>query len=136
MILWPFSPVALVFDVLLDTEGDDPLSNDIAQTFHATFLGHLSRPDKSLKISQRPPLKHAQEELEAESLAYLVCQRHGVESKSQSYLADDVLAKTTVGALDLDTLIKAAGQVEMALGIAAETLFAPKPTTNRKATVR
>ena len=69
-------------------------------------------------------------------IGHLVCQRHGIESKSQSYLADDVRAKTTVGALDLDTLLKAAGQVEMALGIAAETLFAPKPTINRKGTVR
>lgn len=161
LILWPFGPVALVYDVL-DTEGD-ALPADVAQTFHATgpvtrstiancaiaiaksgiqakfvpsgdanagkiwcvrrsanrkerpdyqirinsehqpnvqfvtlvhelghlFLGHLG-PDKYLQVAQRPCMDLHQRELEAESLAYLVCKRHGVESKSRSYLADHV----------------------------------------------
>lgn len=198
VILWPFAPVAFVFDVL-DTAGDK-LPADIAQTFHATgpvteetlqrhyklldsrgihvaripegdgnagrimavrpskkdkekpdyqvrinqthdlnvqfvtlahelghlFLGHLG-PDQYLKVAKRPRPDHAQRELEAESLAYLVCNRRGVTSKSQSYLANYVAANTTVGTLDLDTLFKAAGQVEAVLGIAAETLFPPRP---------
>jgi hypothetical protein len=197
LILWPFGPVALVYDVL-DTDGPD-LPADVAETFHATgavtleametfrrrlgnkgisvvyiasgdadaghiqtvrrstekrtkpdyrvrinvtheinvrfvtlahelghlFLGHMG-PDKYLKIAARPTLAQAQEELEAESLAYLVCMRHGVESKSESYLADYVDRNTTVGALDLDAILKAAGQVETVLGIGAETLFEPK----------
>jgi len=206
VILWPFSPVALVFDVQ-DTEGDK-LPEDIAQTFHALgpvtdatiegyfkplasrgihvrriaegdanagkikvvraskgekdrpdyqvrinathhinvqfvtlahelghlFLGHLG-PDAYLKIARRPPLSHAQAELEAESLAFLVCKRHGVTSKSESYLADYVTHNTKMGSLDMDTLFKAAGQVETVLGIAAETLFEPrtKPKRKRKA---
>lgn len=203
VILWPFAPVALVYDVL-DTDGPD-LPADVAQTFHAVgsvnektmqrhvrllhtpgihveripygdgnaghievvkrsdrkddkpdyqvrinathplnvqfvtlvhelghlFLGHLG-PDAHLKIAQRQPLKHPQKELEAESLAYLVCKRHGVASKSESYLADYVAANTTVGSLDLDTLLKAAGQVETVLGIAAETLFKPMPRPKRR----
>ena len=203
VILWPFSPVALVFDVQ-DTEGDE-LPADIAQTFHAVgpvtdetmqgyfkrlasrgifvvcipggdanagkikavraskgekdkpdyqvrinatheinvqfvtlahelghlFLGHLGA-DAYLKIAPRPPPSHAQAELEAESLAYLVCKRHGVVSKSESYLADYVTNNTKMGSLDLDTLLKAAGQVETVLGIAAETLFEPKPKRKAK----
>ncbi len=39
LILWPFGPVALVFDVL-DTDGD-PLPADIARTFHA--MGALTK---------------------------------------------------------------------------------------------
>jgi len=89
------------------------------------FLGHLG-PDKYLKIGGRPPMTLAQQELEAESLAYLVCKRHGVTPKSESYLADYVNQNTTVGTLDLDAILKAAGQVETLLGIAAETLFEPK----------
>jgi antirestriction protein ArdC len=68
----------------------------------------------------------AQQEIEAESLAYLVCKRHGITSKSESYLVDYVNQNTTVGTLDLDAILKAAGQVETLLGIAAETLFEPK----------
>ncbi len=197
VILWPFAPVAFVYDVL-DTEGD-PLPADAAQTFHAIgpvtdaaiqqhirrlsthgihvertpygdahagsirvvrkpkdkkdkpdyqlrinanhdlsvqfvtvahelghlFLGHLG-PDEYLKIAVRSRPDLAQRELEAESLAYLVCKRHGVGSKSESYLADYVANHTTLDSLDLDTLFKAAGQVETTLGIAAETLFKPK----------
>jgi hypothetical protein len=204
LILWPFGPVALVYDVL-DTEGK-PLPADVAETFHATgavtqetierffrllsrrgidakhlqsgdahagtirviersavkgkrgkykirinsthalnvqfvtlahelghlFLGHLGS-DKYLKIGERPPMTTAQKELEAESLAYLVCKRHGVRSKSESYLAGYVNKNTTVGTLDLDAILKAAGQVETLLGIAAETLFEPKKKRDAEA---
>jgi hypothetical protein len=61
------------------------------------FLGHLG-PDEYLKIAQRPALKQAEEGLEAESLAYLVCKRHGVAFESESYLADYVTANATTGA--------------------------------------
>jgi hypothetical protein len=86
------------------------------------YLGHLG-PDKHLSIDQRPKIDQPQRELEAESLAYLVCKRRGVQSKSESYLADYVKANVTVGSFDFYLLTKAAGQVETALGIAAHTLF-------------
>jgi hypothetical protein len=197
LILWPFGPVALVYDVQ-DTEGD-PLPEDVMQTFHATgptdeaalkkaidglaklgitvnqvdqgdawaggvkavrrskdkkerpdyrvslnknhdpdvrfvtlvhelghlYLGHLG-PDKFLGIEERSRIDLIQRELEAESLAWLVCKRRGITSKSESYLANFAKANTTVGDLDFYQLTKAAGQVETALGIAAHTLFEPK----------
>jgi antirestriction protein ArdC len=95
------------------------------------FLGHLG-PDKHLSIDQRPTPGHAQVELEAESLAYLVCKRRGVTSKSESYLADYTQANNTVEGLDFYRLIKAAGQVETALGIVAYTLFEPKDERNAR----
>jgi hypothetical protein len=197
LILWPFGPVALVYDVL-DTEGDE-LPTDVAQIFHAAgpvtratitdcciqlagsgihaklipsgdanagkiwpvrhsgnkksrpdyqirinkdhepnvqfvtlahelghlFLGHLG-PDKYLQIAPRPRADLHQRELEAESLAYLVCRRHGVQSKSESYLAEHVRPDTSIKSMDIYVLLKAAGQVETALDIAAPTLFEPK----------
>jgi hypothetical protein len=204
VILWPFGPVAFVYDKE-DTEGAD-LPVDVEQVFRATgpvgeedvtlfaarlgnrgihvqrldygdgkagnitverrstakkdwpsyqvrvnrnhtfavqfvtlvhelghlFLGHLG-PDKFLNISDRLSVKRAEKELEAESLAYLVCKRHGVTSKSEGYLADYVAANTTIGSLDLDNLLKAAGQVETVLGIAAQTRFKPKPKPKPRA---
>jgi hypothetical protein len=88
------------------------------------FLGHLG-PDAYLRIAQRAYPSHGQRELEAESLAYLVCKRRGVTSKSESYLAHYVATHTTVDALDLDTVLKAAGQVEAIFSVAAETPFGP-----------
>jgi len=157
LILWPFGPVAFVYDKL-DTDGDD-LPADVARTFHAMgpmteadvdgaisrlasqgihvtrvdygdalagkvevrrrstakkerpdyriwinknhdsnvefvtlvhelghlYLGHQG-PDKHLSIEARPKIDHQQRELEAESLAYLVCKRRGVISKSETYV--------------------------------------------------
>lgn len=191
LILWPFGPVALVYD-LMDTEGE-PIPTGVA-AFAATgvidqlalarferlllkkdiawneldagdrqagsiqvvkrpgklggpssykmsvnrnhdpnvqfstlthelahlFLGHLGR-DRHLNIPERPPLDHQHKELEAESTAFIVCARNGVECQSQSYLASYVGQDTTTEQLDLYQIMRAAGQVETILGLAAHT---------------
>lgn len=81
------------------------------------FLGHLG-PDKKLNVPHRPPCDHTQQELEAESVAFLVCARYGVRSKSETYLTNYVATNTTVEHLDLYQVMRAAGQVEAALGLA------------------
>lgn len=193
LILWPFGPVALVYDVL-DTEGD-PLPKDVASFFahgpidedqmkgfvplmnkkgielywvdagdrsageiHVTirtdkkketrwyrvhinrnhtpavqfatlshelahlFLGHLGS-DKALNVPQRPPMDHRQDELEAESVTFLVCARNGVTSESETYLKDYVKENTTVEQIDLYQIMRAAGQVETLLGLVAPTKY-------------
>lgn len=84
------------------------------------FLGHLGR-DVYLRIPERSRLNHQQQELEAESTAFIVCARNGVECKSQSYLANYVKQDTTTEQLDLYQIMRAAGQVETILGLAAHT---------------
>ena len=84
------------------------------------FLGHLGR-DAYLRIPERPPLTHEQRELEAESTAFIVCARNGVECKSQSYLEAYVGQDTTTANLDLYQIMRAAGQVETILKLAAHT---------------
>jgi len=193
LILWPFGPVALVYDVQ-DTEGKD-LPADVASFFAAgtidqrriasfeslmfkkniecrwmdagdnragaigvlhrastdkevtryrmlvnknhtpavqfatlahelghLFLGHLG-PDQKLNVPERPSMKHAQVELEAESVAFLVCARNGVKSKSETYLANFVEKNTTIDQLDLYRVMRAAGQVEALLGLTARTKY-------------
>lgn len=85
-------------------------------------LGHLG-PDKKLSVPARPALSHAQQELEAESVAYIVCERNGVQSKSQTYLSNFVGANTTVKDLDVYQVMRAAGQVETMLGLAVHAQF-------------
>jgi hypothetical protein len=198
LILWPFGPVALVYDVT-DTEGK-PLPEDVASFFacdaideiklrsfalllnkksiewrwvdagdqHAgsirvikraandkevtqyrmhinrnhtpavqfaslahelghLFLGHLGA-DKALNVPQRPQMIQTQWELEAESVAFLVCARNGVTSKSETYLANYVKHNTTVDDIDLYQIMRAAGQVETLLGLTARTKY-DKPTS-------
>lgn len=201
LILWPFSPVALVYDVL-DTEGESlpenvaaffahgciderqiatfmPLmhkngiewcwvdagdqmagsirvlkraANDkevtqyrmhinrnhapavqfasLAHELGHLFLGHLGK-DKALNIPQRTPMDHAQNELEAESVAFLVCARNGVTSKSEAYLTNYVTQNTTIDEIDLYQVMRAAGQVEKLLGLTAHTKY-DQPTSRRR----
>lgn len=89
-------------------------------------LGHLG-PDRKLSVPARPALSHAQQELEAESVAYIVCERNGVQSKSQTYLSNFVGADTTVKDLDVYQVMRAAGQVETMLELAAHAKF-DRPT--------
>ncbi|GIK14748.1 MAG: ImmA/IrrE family metallo-endopeptidase [Candidatus Brocadia sp. AMX2] len=201
LILWPFGPVALVYDVM-DTKGK-PLPEDVASFFargeideiklrsfepllkrksiewcfvdagdrnagsirvvlrassdkdttqyrihinrnhdpavkFATlvhelghlFLGHLGS-DRKLGVPERRALDHSQQELEAESVAYIVCERNGVKSKSQTYLANFVNANTTIDHIDVYQVMRAAGQIETQLSLAAHTQY-DRPTKSSK----
>lgn len=193
LILWPFGPVALVYDVM-DTEGQD-LPEDVSSFFaigsidkekmasfipmvekkniewqyldagdnkagtirvikRATtkeeitqyrmnvnrnhspsvqfatithelghmFLGHLGA-DKKLKIPKRPKIGHTQKELEAESVAYIVCKRNGIKTKSETYLTNYVNQNTEIDDIDVYQVMRASGQVEALLGLTAHTKY-------------
>jgi len=80
------------------------------------FLGHLGE-DKKLKIAERRPAQLKDREIEAESVAYLVCNRNGIKPKSQTYLSAFVEQDTLIGSIDIYSIMKAAGEVEKLLGI-------------------
>lgn len=205
IILWPFSPIALVYDVE-DTEGDE-LPESVASAFRATgditqaklsaffdltakqgmeikqieygnaHAGHINRPehdrsinarstdakqkpsyqirvnskhdanvqfatlthelahlylghlgnDKYLKIVERDNLSDKTEELEAESVCYIVCNRNGIKPNSDAYLSGFIAQNTTVDDMDLYAILKAAGQIETLLGLATHTTFEKHP---------
>jgi hypothetical protein len=197
VILWPFSPVAFVYDVE-DTEGA-PLPDDVAHSFRAAgsvtslamtgfeqrlwkagiyikfleygdghaghisqsptiiesqsadpkkrpsyrvrinskheanvqfatlvhelahlYLGHLGE-DAYLKIANRAFIAHAEREVEAESVSYLVCHRAGVKSEAEKYMAGFLKRDFSMETLDIYGIMKAAGSIETALGIAARS---------------
>jgi len=96
-------------------------------------LGHLG-PDKTLNIPRRRPLRHSEIEIEAETTAFLVCERNGIRSKSESYLANFVNHEFKVENLDLYQVMRAAGQVETLLDLTCHTKFdKPKKTESRNA---
>ncbi len=193
LILWPFGPVALVYDVM-DTEGDE-LPEDVAsfvargqideqqmesfplllarknidwhwidagdrkagsvsvvyRTLHGKetsryrleinrnhtpavqfttlahelghlYLGHLG-PDSRLKIPERPRPDLDLREVEAESVAYIVCKRNGVEPKSQTYLSGFINKRTTFEGIAVYQIMRAAGRIEALLELATATKF-------------
>lgn len=193
LILWPFGPVALVYDVQ-DTEGEDlpvginafsatgamtaqrltgffdllakkhiipdlidagdgragairirvwssdpemptvyriainkahPPAVQFATLAHE--LGHLSLghlgPNKALKIPDRHGTTFNNREIEAESVAYLVCHRNGVTPNSESYLSNFIASNQVADSIDLYQITRAAGQVESLLGLTAHTRF-------------
>jgi len=184
LIMWPFAPVALVYDVL-DTEGDpipknafafyatgkidkhrmnrfnelldaksisvelvdqgDRSAGLIRRENHATdkkkfskyavqmnqnhdapmrfvtlahelahlFLGHLG-DDPKLRVRGRRP-DYRVREIEAESVAYIVCKRNEVDPESQSYLSNFVKNDEDSEQLDIYSITRAAGHIEQIL---------------------
>ena len=193
LILWPFGPVALVYDEL-DTDGrelprdvrsfyaEGPIGSERIETFcslmagkriypdmvddgdlragsirlisravkpkdHSTyemfinnnhkppvqfvtiahelahlFLGHLGQDDQ-LHVPDRKGMTHTQNELEAESVAYLVCARNGVKSASETYLTNFVRENTSISDLDVYQVMRAAGQIETILNLGKRSKF-------------
>lgn len=99
----------------------------IAHELAHLFLGHLG-PDTSLKVPARPFPAHAQREIEAEAVAYLLCRRNGVEARSETYLRHFVDEQATD--LDVYAIMRATGQAEAVLGITAKIGF-DRPASER-----
>jgi hypothetical protein len=102
----------------------------VAHELAHLLLGHLG-PDKKLNVPDRLPMDRGQMELEAESVAYIVCARNGITSASETYLKDYVEENTTVDHVDIYQVMRAAGQAEGWLGLSAHTKFErPKSATH------
>lgn len=86
------------------------------------YLGHLGK-DTYLSVPERPAQTLQRRQLEAESTAFIVCARNGVENQSASYLANYVEQEATSEQLDLYQIMRAAGQIETVLGLAAHTKY-------------
>lgn len=75
------------------------------------YCGHLGTPNSQWWPDRRG-LNHAVQEFEAESVAYMVCARSGIDNPSERYLAGYVENQEQVPSISLECVMKAAGLVE------------------------
>jgi hypothetical protein len=75
------------------------------------YCGHLGTPDDRWWPDRCILVKEV-EEFEAESVAYMVCARRGIENRSAEYLADYVQKSGEVPPISLHAVMKAAGLIE------------------------
>ena len=124
VVLRPEDPKELTtYRMLLNRNHVPPVQfATIAHELAHLFLGHLG-PDKALSIPERASMNGTQRELEAESVAFVVCARNGVKSRSETYLAQYVTRCTTIEAIDVYQIMRAAGQVESLLELTGHIKF-------------
>jgi len=82
------------------------------------FLGHMGGDDNP-SIKSRRGLGHDLEEVEAETVAWVVAHRNGLKPKSEAYLDR---YKAAFKGLEVGTILRAANAVETAMGISAAQL--------------
>ena len=75
------------------------------------YCGHLGTPNKKW-WPNRIGLSHAVVEFEAESIAYLICERLGIENPSAAYLSGFVKDNEKPPKISLECVMKAAGLIE------------------------
>ncbi|MBK7442541.1 MAG: hypothetical protein IPI65_13565 [Bacteroidetes bacterium] len=75
------------------------------------YSGHLGTLSNSW-WAQRLGLEHDVIEIEAESIAYLVCNRMGLETSSDSYLANYIKKNQPLPNISLDTILTVSNYIE------------------------
>ncbi|MGA7324777.1 MAG: ImmA/IrrE family metallo-endopeptidase [Rhodomicrobium sp.] len=94
----------------------------VAHELGHLYLGHLGE-DRARRVADRKGLDDDRQEVEAESVAYVVAMRNGLKPRSESYLSS---YRGAFAALDVFAITRAANAVETALGVSAQKLWNEK----------
>ena len=94
----------------------------IAHELAHLHLGHLGE-DAKRRIPDRRSVSESIQEIEAESVAFVVCRRHGVRPDSGAYLASFIKTDAPVSrTLDVERVMRAAGATERTMGLAPRSI--------------
>lgn len=123
-----YESIPVRFLMLLNDKlpSDEAMYAVIVHELAHLYCGHLGTPNENWWPDRRG-LNKLSEEFEAESAAFLVCSRMGIETSSDAYLSGYLAANRTVPPISLDCVMKTAGLIE------AMTSRALKPREKPKA---
>lgn len=108
---WDPNPKALPFRVKLNARHDLPTRfATLAHELGHVYCGHVGR-DRKGRWPDRRSLPMELCEAEAEAVAWLVCQRNGVQARSREYLSS-LIAKVDMKAVSMYAIFEAANRVE------------------------
>jgi hypothetical protein len=102
----------LLYEVRLNSELDLPTRyTTLVHELGHLFAGHLGS-DKNHQWDDRRGLDKASREFEAESIAYLVCRRAGLNSQSEKYLANYVEQHECIPDINFHIILDVARDIE------------------------
>lgn len=108
---WDHTQKVLPFRVKLNSKHDLPTRfATLAHELGHVYCGHVGR-DRKGRWPDRRSLPTALCEAEAEAVAWLVCQRNGVQARSREYLSS-LIAQVDVQEVNLYAIFEAANRVE------------------------
>ena len=104
--------VPVRYELLLNADHTPEASYaTLAHELGHLYCGHLGTPNERWW----PDRRHAADdvsEIEAESVAYVVCCRQGIDNPSAEYLSSYLYAHTEMPPISLDCVMKASGLIE------------------------
>ena len=108
---WDHTQKVLPYRVKLNARHDLPSRfATLAHELGHVYCGHVG-PDRKGRWPDRRSLPTALCEAEAEAVAWLVCQRNGVQARSREYLSS-LIAQVDVQEVNLYAIFEAANRVE------------------------
>jgi hypothetical protein len=102
------------FDFLVEVQEDPNLATQYATLTHELghiYSGHLGKRPGDWWVD-RKALSKKVVEIEAESIAYLVCQRRGIETKSAEYLAHFADERIELPPVDIERVLSVTYHIE------------------------
>ena len=107
-----YRDIAVRYELLLNTKHSAAAKYvTLAHELAHLYCGHLGTPNDDWWPDRRG-LSEQVREFEAESVAFLVCSRLGIENPSDEYLSGYVKANGETPAISLDCVLKSAGLIE------------------------
>lgn len=100
------------FEIVINSNMDEGVNfSTLIHELGHLFLGHLGSEENE-NYPLRPNIKKTVEEIEAESIAYLVLMRFGLENKAAEYLAFYNSNPYDFDKVSFDLIIKSASKIE------------------------